>query len=210
MPKFRYNCLNQYMAYHKKNLKSNSHLEAEKHKLYIDERKSLIDTANKSALLFVQTMVTLAAGSFGLSFIFIKQVVPIIKPDTKWLLSYSWICYCITILSTLFSLFFSQHAHLRQIKILEQTYFPDEKSMLKNYHDKFVAILTIISILSFTAATGFLAYFGIKNIEEEGPKMESRITTGQNTNKTTVPTSPTTTETRTPRPPDPPKPPPKK
>lgn len=164
MPNCRQNCLNQYITYHRKNSKSQGEIEAEKYKVYLEERKSLVETANKSALMFVQTLITLAAGSFGLSFIFIKQVVPIINPDTKWSLTLSWACYCITILMTLFSLYFSQCAHMKQIEILEQTYFPDNKPKLKNHYDILVAILTIISIVLFSAATGLLAYFGIMNI----------------------------------------------
>jgi hypothetical protein len=145
---------------------SQNDIDLEKYRVYLDERKTLVENANKVALLFVQTVLTLAAGSFGLSFIFIKQIAPTIKPDTKWTLILAWACYCLTILVTLLALYFSQCAHLKQVRILEQKYYPQDetKKISKNYSDIFVAILTVISIVLFMTGTVFLAFFGIQNI----------------------------------------------
>lgn len=151
--------------------KQDNNYEAEKYKVYFEERKQLIETAHKSALLYAQNILTLAAGSFGLSFVFIKQVIPEIRPDTIVLLKNAWLCYGVSILSTLLAIFLSQLSLLRQVKIVEYTYYPEQTKMaIINPWDKLVGILSNIAMILFIVGTFCLIYFGLENIYLLGGK----------------------------------------
>lgn len=138
-----------------------------KYKVYIDERKSLIDIMLKESLAFDKAILTLASGAFGLSFTFINQIIPNIKNGTIYLLKSAWISFGISILITLTSFLTSIFACKKGIKILEVEYINDnrnKKGKNINYMTIITICLNILSILSFIVGTLFLTYFSINNL----------------------------------------------
>ncbi len=53
-----------------------------RYEVYLDERKLLVDAKREGAQSFDKAILTLAAGAFGLSLTFIKEVAPDAKSET--------------------------------------------------------------------------------------------------------------------------------
>ena len=145
----------------------NKKYEDIKYKVYIDERKSLIDIMLKESLAFDKAILTLASGALGLSLTFIRQIIPNIKNGTIHLLENAWISFGISILITLISFLTSIFACRKGIKILEGEYINENKNK-KCKNINYLAIITtclsILSIISFIIGTFFLASFSINNL----------------------------------------------
>ena len=140
-----------------------------KYKVYLEERKSLVDAKREGSQLFDRAILTLAAGAFGLSLTFIRQIVPNIKSGTMFMLICAWVGFCISLLSTLISFLTSQLACSKQIEILEAEYFNnhnshDKKANLKNMASAYTWGLNIFSIFAFIIGVIFLAIFSISNL----------------------------------------------
>ncbi|MDR2313452.1 MAG: hypothetical protein LBE02_02850 [Spirochaetaceae bacterium] len=77
-----------------------SNSQEEKWKLYeANERctNKLIETQQKTDAFADKWLITLAAGSFGLSFIFIESLVPLEKAVSKPLLIAAWGCFAVVL-----------------------------------------------------------------------------------------------------------------
>jgi len=139
-----------------------------KYKVYLEERKLLVDAISEGARSFDKTILALASGAFGLSLTFIRQISPNIKSGTVFLLICAWVGFCISLLFTLSSFLTSQSACLKQIKILEVEYLNnqsdhDKKANLKNKASVCTWWLNILSISTFIIGVIFLAIFSISN-----------------------------------------------
>lgn len=138
-----------------------------KYKTYLEERKLLINAKLEGSRLFDKTIITLAAGSFGLSLAFIKQIVPS-NVSNKSLLIFSWIGFGISILSTLISFLASQEGCLKQIEILEKDFFSnDNKNVDINRPAIWTSRLNWLSIISFIIGVIFLASFALINLHKD-------------------------------------------
>jgi hypothetical protein len=136
-----------------------------KYKVYLEERKLLVDASREGARSFDKTILALASGAFGISLTFIRQIVPNIKSGTIFMLICSWVCFCICLLSTLISFLTSQSACLKQIEILEAE--PDKKvniEDIKNKSSDCTRRLNILSISVFILGIIFLISFSISNL----------------------------------------------
>jgi len=102
--------------------RSNSQKDLE-YKVYLEERKLLIDAEREGSRSFDKTILTLSAGAFGISLTFIRQIVPNIETGTLFLLILGWTGFTISMLATLISFLTSQRACARQREILEENYF---------------------------------------------------------------------------------------
>ena len=139
------------------------------YKVYLEERKSLVEAEFEGSRLFDKAILALASGAFGLSLTFIRQIVPNIKSGTIFMLICAWIGFCISLLSTLISFLTSQLACSKQRKILETEYFKnhsshDKKATLKNKASVCTYWLNILSIIAFMFGVIFLASFSIFNL----------------------------------------------
>lgn len=140
-----------------------------KYKVYLEERKSLVDAEREGSRLFDKAILTLAAGAFGLSLTFIRQIVPNIISGTMFMLICAWVGFCISLLSTLISFLTSQFACSKQREILEAEYFDnysgyDKKAIFKNKTAIWTKRLNILSIFTFIIGVIFLAIFSIINL----------------------------------------------
>jgi hypothetical protein len=140
-----------------------------KYKVYLEERKSLVEAEGEQSQLFDKAILTLAGGAFGLSLTFIKEIISNHKPiQISWLIL-AWIFFIVSMLSTLISFLTSQCACSKQREILETTYFDnhdnkDGKIEIVNPAAKWTKWLNIFSILTFVTGTVFLAIFSIINL----------------------------------------------
>jgi uncharacterized membrane protein len=140
-----------------------------KYRVYLEERKSLVDAEREGSRSFDKAILTLAAGAFGLSLTFIRQIVPNIESGTMFMLICAWVGFCISLFSTLISFLTSQSACLKQIEILELKYFGnhsdrDKKANIKNKASDWTGRLNILSIFTFIIGVIFLAIFSISNL----------------------------------------------
>jgi len=138
-----------------------------KYDVYLDERRALIEAEKSSSQQFDKAILTLAAGALAISLTFIQHIVPHPKNWTVYFLSFSWLTFIISILSTLCSFLTSQSACSRQREILEKEFFSSSEN---EDHMNTMAIwtkgLNWLSISSFILGVILLAVFSIANITD--------------------------------------------
>lgn len=148
----------------KSNLNSNNNL---KYKTYLDERKLLVNAKLEESMLLDKSILTLAAGAFGLSLTFIRQIAPNIRSGTVLILALAWVNFGISMLSTLISFKTSEKALLRQIEIIEADYLSenrDRKNVCENKPACLTKCLNTFSIVTFIVGTILLTFFSIFNL----------------------------------------------
>ncbi|MGB7581754.1 MAG: hypothetical protein WBL85_04825 [Sedimentisphaerales bacterium] len=137
-----------------------------KYKVYLEERKFLVDAEREQSQSFDKAILTLAGGAFGISLTFIKDIVSNHEPvQLPWLIL-AWICFIVSMLSTLISFLTSQKACATQREILEALYCDeqDKKSNHENTAAERTSWLNWFSISTFIMGTIFLAIFSIVNL----------------------------------------------
>jgi len=141
-------------------------MDEKKYKVYLEERKSLIDAELEQARHFDKYILTLAAGSFGLSLLFIKQIAPQPATGTIWLLVSAWVVFGASILSTLISFLLSQEACSKQRKILADWYKEntERKEEIKNVFAAWTKGLNWTSMSLFIIGVVFLIIFSALNL----------------------------------------------
>jgi hypothetical protein len=149
----------------KNNIQRNKEKE---YKVYSEERKLLIKAEFEGSRLFDKAILTLAAGSFGLSLAFIKQLVPDSSPKCSIFLIASWLSFGFSILSTLVSFLTSQFACSKARDILEEEFFSNFNTEGKTYKGInsftfWTKILNCFSIITFIIGVSCLAIFIIIN-----------------------------------------------
>ena len=142
-----------------------------KYQIYLDERKSLVQSNENSSAQFDKAILTLAAGAIALSITFIDKIAPTPQKSTLIFIAISWLSFIISLLSTLISFLTSQKACYKQIQIIEHEFDLNnshaENSKDKKTHNIFSVWtdrLNVISITSFIIGVVFLAIFSISNI----------------------------------------------
>ncbi len=148
---------------------SNSDKKDLEYKVYLEERKSLIESKFEEARLFDKAILTLAAGALGLSLTFVRQIAP--QPDswTKPILAASWGSFSLSLLCTLISFLTSQYACSKQIEILEGNNSETDANSKEEHtvHNRWGACtrkLNWASIVSFIIGAILLSIFGIANL----------------------------------------------
>jgi hypothetical protein len=137
------------------------------YEFYREERKNLIDAELEQASSFDKYILTLAAGTFGLSLLFIKDIVPHPEAGTIWLLVTAWAIFGASILSTLISFLLSQKAYREQRKILDNEYARKtkrEQGENKNKFATYTHCLNWASMILFLVGVTFLIIFSAVNL----------------------------------------------
>lgn len=124
--------------------------EKQKYKMYLQERKILIESIRENSRSFEKIIIALSSGAFGLSLTFLKYISNL-SPNSLNYLKYSWTFFICSLTSILFSLLSSSMACQRQIILL------DNQSEKKNSCDcnnwtYAVQILNVLSIIFFIIA----------------------------------------------------------
>lgn len=142
-------------------------MDKTKYEVYLEERKSLISAELEQARHFDKYILTLAAGTFGLSLLFIRQIVPQPETGTVWLLVAAWVAFALSILLTLVSFLLSQLAYRKQREILEKSYEEDNEQGAEVSTNKFATctqFLNWTSMSLFIIGVVFLVIFSATNL----------------------------------------------
>jgi len=137
--------------------------------VYLSDRKSLIDALQDQLRSFDKYILTLSAGTFGLSLLFINQIAPNPRPDTLFLLIGAWCAFGISILSTLVSFQLSRKACLKQIDIIEAIMRGDLGNN-NNIYTKVTNVLNWLSMFLFLLGIALLLIFCAQNLIYVGGK----------------------------------------
>jgi len=133
--------------------------EDENYQVYLDERKMLIYAERETAQQFDKAVLTLAAGALALSITFIKHIAPNPKEESLWFLTAVWVCFSVSILSTLVSFLTSQAACRKYRHLLDSksaTLIPEAATATN--------VLNYSSIGFFIFGVLFLVFFTSVNI----------------------------------------------
>ena len=137
----------------------------EEHEAYRRRRNFLIDVGREQSRHFDKYILTLAAGTFGLSLLFVERIAPCLKDGTEWLLIAAWVAFGASILSTLVSFLLSQESCSKEIEILDGKYrgdIKDEKE-IKNRFVTWTNWLNRVSMFLFIVGVIFLITFSALN-----------------------------------------------
>ncbi len=134
-------------------------------KVYLDERKHLIDAERDTAQQFDKAILTLASGALGLSITFIKQIAPHPKSQSIYFLVAAWVFFSFSILSTLISFLTSQNACRRQRDILDQNQQTSKKELESNNNAaNWTNWFNYLSIAFFILGIFLLIIFSVFNL----------------------------------------------
>ncbi len=139
------------------------------HEAYLRRRHFLIDVGREQSRHFDKYILTLAAGTFGLSLLFVERIAPHPKDGTEWLLIAAWVAFGASILSTLVSFLLSQESCSKEIEILDEKYrgdigdIKDEKE-IKNRFVTWTKWLNRVSMFLFIVGVIFLIIFSALNL----------------------------------------------
>ena len=137
----------------------------EEQEAYLRRRNFLIDVEREASRHFDKYVLTLAAGTFGLSLLFVERIAPHPKDGTEWLLIAAWVAFGVSILSTLISFLSGQESCSKEIEILDGKYRGDIKDE-KEIKNKFVTWpkwLNRVSMFLFIVGVIFLITFSALN-----------------------------------------------
>lgn len=126
---------------------------------------ALLDVAKQ----YVTWVLTLASGALGLTLTFIKNIAPVVRPDSKLYLILSFIGLGLSIACTLSSLLFSQHTIEREIEVYQQSERCDDpndrlKVDSRNSAATITRWLNGLSLFAFIVGVAMLCVFTIMNI----------------------------------------------
>jgi hypothetical protein len=127
---------------------------------YLEHRKTLIDGEAEAIQSFDKTLVTLSAGAFGISLVFIVQVAP--DPVSVRLLVLAWVALLGSLASVLSSFLCSQYGFRRAVRILDSMQKGGAKE--NNGWNVVTGLLNVVSISTFIAGVIFLACFAVRNV----------------------------------------------
>ncbi len=138
----------------------------EEHEAYRKRRDFLIDVGREASRHFDKYILTLAAGTFGLSLLFVERIAPHPKDGTEWLLIAAWVAFGASIVSTLISFLLGQESCSKEIEILDGKYRGDIKDgkEIKNRFLTWIKWLNRVSMILFIVGVVFLIIFSALNL----------------------------------------------
>jgi hypothetical protein len=86
-------------------------------KVYLDERKQLVESERDTAKTFDTSMITITSGALALSLVFVKEVAP--DPKNVYVLIGAWVFFVLALLMIMSSFLTSQAATRKQRDILD-------------------------------------------------------------------------------------------
>ena len=133
---------------------------------YLGRRYFLIDVGREASRHFDKYILTLAAGTFGLSLLFVERIAPHPKDGTEWLLIAAWVAFGASILSTLIAFLLGQESCSKEIEILDGKYRGDIKDgkEIKNRFVTWIKWLNRVSMILFIVGVVFLIIFSALNL----------------------------------------------
>lgn len=133
---------------------------------YRRRRNFLIDVGREASRSYDKYILTLAAGTFGLSLLFVERIATNPKEQTEWFLIAAWIAFGASILSTLLSFLFGQESCSKEIEILDSKYSGAIKddNKTKNIFITWTKWLNRVSMVLFIVGVILLITFSSLNL----------------------------------------------
>ena len=134
---------------------------------YETDRKAIGEALLDQSRSFDKYILTLSSGAFGLSFIFINEIVPNPDAATIGFLIAAWSLFALSILSTLGSFLFSQRACLRQLDLLYHWLVNKSSHSSQDQRNVYTETtwwLNLVSMATFVVGVVMLMTFGVLNI----------------------------------------------
>lgn len=128
---------------------------------YLEERKSLVEAEGEASQSLDKALITLSAGAFGLSLLFISRIAP--NPEALRWLYLAWGGFVASLVTILTSFLASQKAFRRARELLDED-FKHGDVREGSIWDKVTAGLTIVSIAAFIIGVVALAVFATRNL----------------------------------------------
>ncbi len=140
-------------------------------------REVLAEAASNQSRSFDKYVLTLGAGALGISLVFLKDISP--GPDRYflWTLYLSWICFIVSMTTTLVSFLCGKAAYDREIKEWNNRYNSESKygkSVYKNVFSGVTKFLNITSFCAFILGVLFLCAFATQNLQRSQVKLNRR------------------------------------
>lgn len=138
---------------------------------YLDERRLLINAEKELSQSFDKSLLTLSAGAFGLSLVFLKTISSSCssnhsQPKNMELLYLSWANLGLTILFMLFALLVGQILFRRHKEWLD-AYYSSDSTKLEHYKCDGIEVIGALNwaaIVAFSLGIVLLAIFSVINI----------------------------------------------
>ena len=129
---------------------------------YLEERKALVEAEGEASQSLDKALITLSAGAFGLSLLFIFRIAP--EPAALWWLYIAWGGFILSLVSILSSFLASQKAFRRARELLDTYYQDASGNQVHSGWDTVTGGLTLVSIVSFVCGVVALAVFATRNL----------------------------------------------
>ena len=131
-----------------------------------DDRKWNLNALLDQSRSFDKYVLTLAAGTFGLSLVFLQQIAPLPQEGTVGILIGAWVAFGMSILMTLVSFLFSQASCQIQIDILDGilSRSVDPSNPPKNLLRTVTVWLNWLSMFVFIGGVALLMTFALLNL----------------------------------------------
>lgn len=129
---------------------------------YLEERKTLVEAEGEASKSLDKALITLSAGAFGLSLLFIYRIAP--APQAVGWLYIAWGGFVLSLVSILLSFLASQWAFRRAREILDDEFNNATDIQAGNRWSTATSGATLFSIASFICGVTALAYFAAQNL----------------------------------------------
>jgi hypothetical protein len=121
------------------------------------ERERLIASRNEQSGQFDRALMTLSAGSLGLSLAFVKDIAP--HPGATWAIKSSWVCLAVSLGVVVASFVASTEVHDRYLNSLD-----DAQLKLPRWVGSIVTWMNRGAAVAFVVGASLLVYFASQNI----------------------------------------------
>jgi hypothetical protein len=129
---------------------------------YLEERKTLVEAEGEASQSLDKALITLSAGAFGLSLLFISRIAS--EPQALLWLYVAWGDFVLSLVAILSSFLASQKAFRRALEMLDEDYKYSGCGQESNSWSKLTAGLTVTSISAFIVGVVTLAVFATRNL----------------------------------------------
>ena len=130
---------------------------------YLRHRERLFDSESTQSDTFDRFMLTLSAGTFGVTFSFMNQIA-----RTPWVFYgfaiVGWIMFALSIITTLASFLVSQGAHRFEIEETDRLYREPRAKPRSNRWIRCTTVLNWASMIEFTLGIGMIIIFVALNL----------------------------------------------
>lgn len=138
-------------------------------RLYEKTRDGLMANQLSNAEAYDKSLLTLSSAFLGISFVFLKDIVPLTLAHHVWLLIASWIGFALTIVATIFSFIYGQRVIKRLLDGARRYYIDQEEDAYDegNKLSRRIDLINELCGISFIAAVILSVAFVVVNLPRE-------------------------------------------